>query len=161
MIHNGQLAEGTQITLTSLQRSYERDAMPLTITKGYKALLHDANAAVKTLTTATVAELRLRDDVVLVDLRDPRELEREGRIEGAFHCPRGMLEFWIDPESPYAKPIFQEEKQFIFFCAGGWRSALAAKSAQDMGLKPVAHMEGGFGAWKKGEFPIVEGTPSK
>jgi rhodanese-related sulfurtransferase len=135
--------------------------MSLTITKGYKDLLNEANAAVETLTPENVAELRNRDDVVLIDLRDPRELEREGKIEGAFHCPRGMLEFWIDPASPYAKPIFQENKQFIFFCAGGWRSALAAKTAQDMGLKPVAHMEGGFGAWKKKELPIVEGGTTK
>ena len=90
-----------------------------------------------------------RDDVVLVDLRDPRELEREGKIPGAFHCPRGMLEFWIDPESPYHKPVFAQDKRFVFFCAGGLRSALSAKTAQDMGLKPVAHIEGGFGAWKK------------
>jgi rhodanese-related sulfurtransferase len=129
--------------------------MTLTINKGYKALLDEANAAVETLSPETVAELRVRDDVVLVDLRDPRELEREGKIDGAFHCPRGMLEFWIDPESPYAKPVFQEDKQFIFFCAGGWRSALAAKTAQDMGLKPVAHMDGGFAAWKKKELPVV------
>jgi rhodanese-related sulfurtransferase len=128
--------------------------MPLIITKGYKALLAEANAAVKTLTPETVAELQKTDKVVLIDLRDPRELEREGKIEGAFHCPRGLLEFWIDPESPYAKPVFQEDKQFIFFCAGGWRSALAAKTAQDMGLKPVAHMEGGFGAWKAKELPV-------
>lgn len=133
--------------------------MPQQITKGYKALLDEANADVKTLSPEQVAELRGRDDVVLVDLRDPRELEREGKIEGAFHCPRGMLEFWIDPESPYAKPVFQEDKQFIFFCAGGWRSALAAKTAQDMGLKPVAHMEGGFGAWKKRELPFIGPPP--
>jgi len=75
-------------------------------------------------------------------------------MPGAFHCPRGMLEFWIDPESPYAKPVFQEDKTFIFFCAGGWRSALAAKTAQEMGLKPVAHVEGGFGAWKKSGAPV-------
>jgi rhodanese-related sulfurtransferase len=135
--------------------------MPLTITKGYKALLDEANAQVTTLAPDQVERLRGREDVVLIDIRDPRELEREGKIDGAFHCPRGLLEFWIDPESPYAKPIFQEDKQFIFFCAGGWRSALAAKTAQDMGLKPVAHMEGGFGAWKKGEFPIVEGAAAK
>ena len=97
---------------------------------------------------------RENPDVVLVDIRDPRELTREGRIEGAFHCPRGMLEFWIDPESPYHKEVFAEDKQFVFFCAGGLRSALAAKTAQDMGLKPVAHMIGGFGAWKKSGAPI-------
>jgi rhodanese-related sulfurtransferase len=131
--------------------------MTLHIKKGYKAMLDEANAAVTTLSPETVAKLRGRPDVVLVDLRDPRELEREGKIEGAFQCPRGMLEFWIDPESPYAKPIFQEQKEFIFFCAGGWRSALAAKTAQEMGLKPVAHMDGGFGAWKAKELPIVGG----
>ena len=128
--------------------------MAQTITRGYKALLAEANAAVRTLTTAEAAALHGRPDVTFVDLRDPRELEREGRMPGAFHCPRGMLEFWIDPESPYAKPQFQKDTTFVFFCAGGWRSALAAKTAQDMGLKPVAHIEGGFGAWKKHGAPV-------
>ena len=128
--------------------------MPQSITKGYKALLAEANAAVKTLATADAIALHSAGDTVFVDLRDPRELEREGRMPGAFHCPRGMLEFWIDPESPYAKPVFQQDKQFVFFCAGGWRSALAARAAQEMGLKPVAHVEGGFGAWKKAGGPV-------
>jgi rhodanese-related sulfurtransferase len=132
--------------------------MTQNITRGYKSMLEEANAAVETLAPTDVQALLGRDDVVLVDLRDPRELEREGRMPGAFHCPRGMLEFWIDPESPYAKPVFQQDKKFVFFCAGGWRSALAAKTAQDMGLKPVAHMSGGFGAWKKSGAP-VEGPP--
>jgi rhodanese-related sulfurtransferase len=131
--------------------------MPQNIARGYKKLLDGANAAIESLDVETVRSLIGRDDVVMVDLRDPRELEREGRMPGAFHCPRGMLEFWIDPESPYAKPVFQEDKKFIFFCAGGWRSALAAKTAQDMGLKPVAHMAGGFGAWKKADAPIEGG----
>jgi rhodanese-related sulfurtransferase len=131
--------------------------MPQTITKGYKSLLDEANATVETLEVEAVQAMLGRDDVILVDLRDPRELEREGKMPGAFHCPRGMLEFWIDPESPYAKPQFQEDKQFVFFCAGGWRSALAAKTAQDMGLKPVAHMRGGFGAWKKAGAPVEGG----
>ncbi|RYE82259.1 MAG: rhodanese-like domain-containing protein [Hyphomicrobiales bacterium] len=133
--------------------------MPQTITKGYKALLAEAEAAVKTLSVDEAQALVGRGDVVFVDLRDPRELEREGRMPGAFHCPRGMLEFWIDPDSPYAKPVFQEDKQFVFFCAGGWRSALAAKTAQDMGLKPVAHVEGGFGAWKKAGAPVDAPEP--
>lgn len=133
--------------------------MPQTITKGYKALLAEAEAKVKTLSVAEARALAGRDDTVFVDLRDPRELEREGRMPGAFHCPRGMLEFWIDPESPYAKPIFQEDKQFVFFCAGGWRSALAAQAAQEMGLKPVAHIEGGFGAWKKAGAPVEAAAP--
>jgi rhodanese-related sulfurtransferase len=127
--------------------------MPQSITKGYKALLAEANAAIRTLSVDEAAVMHGRDDVVFVDLRDPRELEREGKLPGAFHCPRGMLEFWIDPESPYAKPVFQDDKTFVFFCAGGWRSALAAKTAQDMGLRPVAHIDGGFSAWKKAEKP--------
>lgn len=135
--------------------------MPQTITKGYKALLAEAEAAVKTLSVEEAKSLVGRDDIVFVDLRDPRELEREGRMPGAFHCPRGMLEFWIDPESPYAKPVFQEDKQFVFFCAGGWRSALAAKTAQDMGLKPVAHVEGGFSAWKKAGAPFDAPAPKQ
>jgi rhodanese-related sulfurtransferase len=135
--------------------------MSQTITKGYKALLAEAEAAIETLDVAAVKGLLGRSDVVLIDLRDPRELEREGRMPGAFHCTRGMLEFWIDPESPYAKPVFQEDKKFVFFCAGGWRSALAAKTAHDMGLKPVAHMAGGFGAWKKEGGPVLMGAEKK
>lgn len=97
-------------------------------------------------------------DTVFVDLRDPRELTREGKVPGAFHCPRGMLEFWIDPASPYHKPVFAEDKRFLFFCAGGLRSALAAKAAKDMGLNPVAHIVGGFSAWKKAGGPVEDGV---
>lgn len=128
--------------------------MPQTIVKGYKTLLAEANAEIQTLSVDEAREMHGAEDVVFIDLRDPRELEREGKLPGAYHCPRGMLEFWIDPESPYAKPVFQEDKRFVFFCAGGWRSALAAKAAQDMGLKPVAHIAGGFGAWKAAGAPI-------
>jgi len=123
--------------------------MPQTITRGYKALLEEANAKVETIPAAEAIKLVGRDDVVLVDLRDPRELEREGKVPGAFHCPRGMLEFWIDPESPYHKSVFAQDKKFVFFCAGGWRSALSAATAKEMGLKPVAHVEGGFSAWRE------------
>ncbi len=133
--------------------------MPQTITRGYKALLEEANAKVETVPAEAAVRLHGREDVVFVDLRDPRELEREGRVPGAFHCPRGMLEFWIDPESPYHKPVFAEDKRFVFFCAGGWRSALAAATAQEMGLTPVAHVEGGFGAWKKAGGPVEAPTP--
>jgi rhodanese-related sulfurtransferase len=133
--------------------------MPQTITKGYKALLAEAEQRIETLDVEAVKALLGRDDVVLVDIRDPRELEREGKLPGSFHCTRGMLEFRIDPESPYAKPVFQEDKKFVFFCAGGWRSALAAKTASDMGLKPVAHMRGGFGEWKKQGGPIEDWKP--
>ncbi len=133
--------------------------MPQTITRGYKALLAEAEAEIRTMTVPEAAALVGNPETVFVDLRDPRELEREGKLPGAFHCPRGMLEFWIDPESPYAKEVFQQDKQFVFFCAGGWRSALAAKAAQDMGLKPVAHIAGGFGAWKAAGAPTEAVTP--
>lgn len=133
--------------------------MPQTITRGYKALVDEANTVIETLTIEEAKALHGRDDVVFVDIRDPRELERDGHVPGAFHCTRGMLEFWIDPESPYAKPIFQEDKKFVFFCAGGMRSALAAHTAHIMGLKPVAHVEGGFSAWKKTGGPVEAWVP--
>ncbi|MCX7328659.1 MAG: rhodanese-like domain-containing protein [Hyphomicrobiales bacterium] len=133
--------------------------MPQTITKGYKALLAEAEARITTLDVAQASAMLGKNDVVFVDLRDPRELEREGCMPGAFHCPRGMLEFWIDPESPYAKPVFQQDKTFVFFCAGGWRSALAACTAKEMGLKPVAHIAGGFGAWKAAGAPVDPAAP--
>ena len=129
------------------------------IKKGYKQLLEEANAQIETLTvTDAIAQLG-KPDTVFVDLRDPREMDREGKMPGAFACTRGMLEFWIDPESPYGKPIFQENKKFIFFCAGGWRSALAAKTAKEMGLENVAHVEGGFGAWKQAGGPVEPPKP--
>jgi rhodanese-related sulfurtransferase len=128
--------------------------MPQTIGRGYKTLLDEANAKIRTLPIAEALALHGREDVVFVDLRDPRELEREGRVPGAVHCPRGMLEFWIDPESPYHKSVFAQDKTFVFFCGAGWRSALSTATAQDMGLKPVAHVEGGFTAWKNAGGPV-------
>jgi rhodanese-related sulfurtransferase len=128
--------------------------MAQTITTGYRALVDAAEREVETLAVEEAIALGGRDDTVLVDIRDIRELQREGRVPGAFHCPRGMLEFWIDPQSPYHKPKFAEDKRFVFFCAGGLRSALAAQAAQRMGLKPVAHVKGGFGAWKKAGGPV-------
>jgi len=127
--------------------------------KGYKALLAEANAEIEAISPVEAASLLARDDTVLVDIRDPRELERDGRIPGALHAPRGMLEFWIDPESPYHKPVFASGKTFVFFCAGGLRSALATKTAQDMGLAPVKHIEGGFGAWREASLPIEAVKP--
>ena len=118
------------------------------------AMVAAAKAAIKEYTVEEVQAKIGDEGVVLVDIRDPRELSREGKLPGAFHCPRGMLEFWICPDSPYHKPVFAEDKEFVLFCAGGMRSALAAKVAQDMGLKPVAHMIGGFGAWKKAGAPV-------
>jgi rhodanese-related sulfurtransferase len=135
--------------------------MPQTIHRGIRALVDEANAEIETLSPAEAIEAAKGDDVVIVDVRDPREIERDGRIPGAFSCTRGMLEFWIDPQSPYAKPIFQEDKKFIFHCAGGLRSALAAKSAQDMGLKPVAHIGGGCAAWRDAGGPVEKWQPKK
>ena len=133
--------------------------MPQTIHTGIKTLMDEANTQVETLSAADAIKAAQGDNVVIVDVRDPREIERDGRIPGAFACTRGMLEFWIDPESPYHKPVFAEDKRFIFFCAGGWRSALAAKTAKDMGLENVAHVEGGFGAWKQAGGPAEPPKP--
>ena len=133
--------------------------MPQNITTHVAALVEER--AIETLPVDAALALHGRDEVVFVDLRDIRELDREGRVPGAFHCPRGMLEFWIDPESPYAKPVFAEDKRFVFFCGGGWRSALAAQTAQEMGLKPVAHVAGGFGAWKKAGAPVEPAATDK
>jgi rhodanese-related sulfurtransferase len=128
--------------------------MPQTIVKGYKQLIAEAEAEIETLSVEDAIALHGDDGACFIDLRDIRELGREGRMPGAFHCPRGMLEFWIDPDSPYHKEIFAEDSKYVFFCAGGLRSALAAKAAADMGLKPVAHVAGGFGAWKEAEGPV-------
>ncbi len=116
---------------------------------GVKELVDSAYREVETISVADAIPLAGRDDIVLVDIRDIRELKRDGRVPGAFHCPRGMLEFWIDPASPYFKPVFGQDKKFIFFCAGGQRSALAAQTAQNMGLTPVAHIREGFRGWKE------------
>ena len=122
--------------------------------KGFRQMLTEAEAEIETLPASDATKLHADPGVVFVDLRDPRELEREGRIPGAFHCTRGMLEFWIDPDSPYHKPIFAEDKRFVFYCAGGWRSALAAKTAHDMGLENVAHVAGGLAAWREAGGPM-------
>ena len=138
--------------------------MPQTIHRGIKAMIDEANAEIETVDAAdAIAAWRngAESDVVIVDIRDPREIERDGKIPGAFSCTRGMLEFWIDPESPYGKPVFQEDKKFIFHCASGWRSALAAKTAADMGLKPVAHLGGGFAAWRAAGGPVEKWEPKK
>ncbi|WP_282606223.1 rhodanese-like domain-containing protein [Pelagibius sp. Alg239-R121] len=128
--------------------------MPQTITKGIKTLLAEANETVTAITLDDAAKLLGSDDHVFVDLRDIRELKRAGKIPGAFSCPRGMLEFWIDPESPYHKDIFNQDKTYVFYCASAWRSALSAKTAKEMGLNPVVHIEGGFSAWLKADAPV-------
>ncbi len=129
--------------------------------KGYRELLDEANAEIEAVSPDQAAALLDDDEIIFVDLRDQREVERDGRIPGAKHVPRGMLEFWIDPESPYHKPFFASGKSFVFFCAGGWRSALATKTAQDMGLEPVRHILGDFTAWKAAGLPVEPGTKKK
>ena len=134
--------------------------MALKLKKGIKQLVSEAYAEIETLKAGDAVKLKDDPNVVLVDLRDIRELQRDGRVPGAFHAPRGMLEFWVDPESPYYKDIFGTGKKFVFFCAGGMRSALAAQAVQHMGLEPVCHIEGGFRAWKEAGGP-VEAVPPK
>ncbi len=124
------------------------------ITLHVDELVAAAEREIETLSVTDAINLHGRADVTFVDIRDIRELNREGRVPGAFHCPRGMLEFWLDPQSQYHKPAFAEDKRFVFFCAGGLRSALAAQTAQRMGLKPVAHVAGGFGAWRAAGGPV-------
>ncbi|MEX0303825.1 MAG: rhodanese-like domain-containing protein [Leisingera sp.] len=129
--------------------------MPQTITKGVKALLAEANSLVETMPVEEAKQRVLDGNYVFIDLRDIRELQRSGMIPGAFSCPRGMLEFWIDPVSPYHKPVFNQDKTYVFYCASAWRSALSAKAAMEMGLKPVVHLEGGFTEWAKQGGPVV------
>jgi rhodanese-related sulfurtransferase len=129
--------------------------------KGFKQMVDEAKGRITTITLEDAKARLGRDGVVFVDLRDVRELEREGMIPGAFHCPRGMLEFWLDPESPYHKDVFASGKEFVFYCNGAWRSALAADTAQQMGLPRVLEMDGGFTAWKNAGFPVAQRESKK
>lgn len=128
----------------------------MSLKKGFRALVDDALSQIKTYSVAEAQALLNDPGVQFIDVRDVRELEREGAIPGAFHAPRGMIEFWVDPDSPYFKPVFGEAKRFVFFCAAGWRSALTTKTVQDMGLANVGHIDGGFGAWKAAGAPVAE-----
>ncbi len=122
----------------------------------HQDLIEAALQEVETLSIDEAVALLDAEDTVFVDIRDPRELEREGMIPGAIHAPRGMLEFWIDPTSPYYRDVFGSGKQFVFYCQSGWRSALATKAVQDMGLAPVAHIADGFRGWKDSGAPTAE-----
>ena len=139
----------------------EDTRVPQKITANVKSMVEAAKREIEEIPPAEAVKLFGREDVVLVDLRDPRERERDGKVPGTFNVTRGMLEFWIDPDSPYYKPRFGEDKKFVFFCAGGLRSAFAAKTAQDMGLKPVAHILGGFRGWKEAGGPTEPGEANK
>lgn len=133
--------------------------MPLEIRKSVKQMFDEAMAEIDTLNVEQAQILHGRPDVTFVDLRDPREIWRDGGIPGSINVTRGMLEFWIDPESPYHKTFFSSGNRFVFFCAGGIRSALATKTALEMGLTPVCHIEGGYGAWKKAGAPVEAVEP--
>jgi hypothetical protein len=126
------------------------------ITKGCKALVEEARTRIETLSAEVARGLLDDPGVQFVDLRDVRELERDGMIPGAFHAPRGMLEFWVDPGSPYFKAVFGSGRRFVFYCASGWRSALATAAVQDMGLEPVCHIDGGFNGWKAAGGPVAQ-----
>jgi len=128
----------------------------MTITKGYRALVDEAMAQVKTYSVAQVRERLGQPDLQLVDIRDVRELQAEGTVPGSFHAPRGMLEFWVDPASPYFKKVFADPaREYVLFCGAGWRSALAVKTLQDMGMRNVAHIDGGFTDW------VRQGAPTE
>ena len=129
----------------------------MTIADGVKleTLIAEAEAEIEVVDAPTLQADLGADDLVVIDLRDVRELQREGHLPGAVHMPRGMLEFWIAPESPYARPVFQEDKRFVFYCAMGWRSALACQIATRMGLERAAHLDGGFAAWKESGGEVV------
>ncbi len=125
--------------------------MPIT---PVKTLVARAKDEIVTLPPAEARALADAGEALLVDIRDVRELDRDGRIPGAFHAPRGMLEFWVDPESPYHKPPLAEAKRLVLFCASAWRSALSAKALQDMGVEGVAEIEGGFKGWREAGLPV-------
>ena len=128
---------------------------------GYQELIARAMAEIETVPLEQAQQLLSHPNTVFVDIRDVRELEREGMIPNAFHAPRGMLEFWVDPDSPYYKPIFTDDKRYVLYCASAWRSALATHALQNMGLPGVCHLEGGFSAWKKAGLPIQEKSTDK
>ena len=126
------------------------------VTKTVKMLVAEAKEQTNSISPADAHDRQQSGDAILIDIRDIRELQRDGRIEGAFHAPRGMLEFWADPESPYHKEIFATKRELVLFCASSWRSALAAKTLQDMGLSNIHDMDGGFTAWKTAGLPITK-----
>ena len=119
-----------------------------------KSLVAKAKSETKAVTPQQAFDQLRARTAILIDIRDIRELQREGQIDGAFHAPRGMLEFWADPQSPYHKEVFAQAGNLILFCASSWRSALAAKTLQDMGLTNIFDMEGGFNSWKSAGLPV-------
>lgn len=129
--------------------------------KTSRQLVEEATAQIRTVGLDEARALHAEGRALFVDLRDVRELEREGVIPDALHAPRGMLEFWVDPESPYFHKAFGAGRPLVLFCAAGWRSALAAKTLQDMGVDDVCHIGGGFTAWKAAGAPVAQKAPRK
>jgi rhodanese-related sulfurtransferase len=128
--------------------------MPKPMKIGYEALVEAARREIDEVTPEELQELLEQGDVLVVDVREPKEIEREGRIPGSYNCPRGLLEFWIDPASPYFRKEFGEPRRFVFHCALDWRSALSTQTAQRMGLGNCMHLKGGFKAWKDAGGPV-------
>ncbi len=128
------------------------------LVKGIKELIEQADQEIEAIFVKKLIQIQKSTDITIVDIRDIRELWKEGKIKGAIHAPRGMLEFWVDPKSPYHREIFSKGNKFILYCKSGWRSALATKTLQEMGFGPVAHLSGGFDEWKKenGEVEMVK-----
>lgn len=128
----------------------------MAISKGYKTLLDEAMQQVKTITLEEARELYELSEACFIDIRDIRELERDGMIPEAVHAPRGMLEFWVDPDSPYYREVFGQSGPLILYCQSAWRSALATLTLQQMGLDNVCHLEGGFKNWMGAGLPVAE-----
>ena len=126
---------------------------------GYKELIARAEDNIESISVDDAEALIGDEDTVFVDIRDIRELQREGKLPGATHAPRGMLEFWVDPDSPYHREIFAQDKKFVFYCASAWRSALATDTVQSMGMNKVCHMAGGFNAWKAANKAVEKLEP--
>ncbi len=126
---------------------------------GYKELIARAEGNIESISIDDAEALIGDEDTLFVDIRDIRELQREGKLPGATHAPRGMLEFWVDPDSPYHREIFAQDKKFVFYCASAWRSALATDTVQSMGMNKVCHMAGGFNAWKAANKAVEKLEP--
>ena len=124
------------------------------VTQHVAVMIAAARLVIDRVSVHEAAELQRLDAAILIDLRDVRELQKLGTVANSFHAPRGMLEFWADPDSPYHKPIFQTDKKLILFCASGLRSALAVRTLQEMGMKNVLDMEGGFTEWRMQDLPV-------
>lgn len=129
--------------------------------RNVNTLVSEANARITTIAVEDAARLLDDESYLFVDIRDPRELERDGMIPGAFRAPRGMVEFWVDPESPYYKPALDTGQTLVLYCNTAWRSALTAAALLDMGFDAVAHLEGGFTAWKKAGHPVAAYEPRR